>query len=71
MHSLTKEEYSVTIHSTTTSSEEAWAKMKEAADQTAEQFQTLQPTYLFNESSPGHQITFGFKSWGGENVWHK
>lgn len=47
MLSLTEGEYSVTIHNATTSIEEAWAK-KEAADQIAEKFQTLQPKNWFN-----------------------
>lgn len=64
MLSLTKRECSVTIHNATTSTEEAWAKMKEAADQMTELFQSLQPKDWFNESSLKPQISSVLKSRG-------
>lgn len=69
MLTLSDGERCVTIHNSPTSTDEACAKMKEIADQTAPLLQSLQPKDWFDELSPDSWFTallqsLGLTGWG-------
>ncbi|KAK4806678.1 hypothetical protein QYF61_027679 [Mycteria americana] len=64
MLNLSDGECCITIHNASTTIEEAWTKMKEIADQTADLFRSLQPKDRFNGHTPRSWFASLLQSWG-------